>query len=228
VRGVRVLSGRDGGSAGRWRQEFGQTVRSSMFTPWFAVSIGIVIATSLTLARPHPAVTFPPIKSGRCVQVACPSPSVAPSRPATAIKRGVELPVPSSEVNQRLARIRVEYGLLPSGQDQFTAMILVTGRRALGHWQLSFDLPGATIEHIMWADWERTGPDGVVVRGSPSPWPGSRSNGDNTARIVIMGTGTPGQPTTCSFNGARCTFRALRDAGSSGHRGYHDLVGVSE
>src|SRR5262245_41459985 len=202
-------------------------VRSSMFTPWFAVSIGIVIATSLTLARPHPAVTFPPIKTGRCVQAACPSPAVAPSRPSTAIKHGIELQIPGSDVNPRLARVRVEYGLLWSGHHHFTAMILITGRRALARWQLSFGLPGATIEHIMWADWRPVGQAGVVVSGSPSPWPRSRSNGDNTARIVIMGTGTPGQPTRCVFNGASCTFRALKDSGSGSQHGYKDLVPVS-
>src|SRR5262249_56333140 len=107
------------------------------------------------------------------------------------------------------------------------AIVQARGRRLIGPVLLSLEWPGATIQHIMWADRQAEGKGGVVFSGSPSPWPGSRSNGENTARIVIMGTGTPGQPTRCVFNGASCTFRALKDSGSGSQHGYKDLVPVS-
>ncbi len=181
-------------------------LRGAMLTPWFAVSVGIVIATSLTLATPHPALTFPPPKSGRCAAAGCVSP---PAAPVPAIKREVRLPGPASDANVRAAGVKVEYELLPKRpHDGFMAVILVQGRHRLGTWQLRFSLPGASIQHIMWAKWQHDGQGGVVISGSPLPWPRS---GDHEARIVIFGTGTPRWPTGCQFDGGSCTFRALSD-----------------
>ncbi len=190
-------------------------IRGAMLTPWFAVSVGIVIATSLTLARPHPALTFPPTKSGRCAEAGCSSASPAPAAPAPAIKHEVRLPHPASDANVRAAGIKVEYQLLPRHHNHgFMAVILVQARHRLGDWELKFAIPGASIEHIMWAKWRHDG-NVVIVSGSPLPWP--RSGGDE-ARIVVFGTGKPGWPTSCEFDGGSCTFRpfsasALRHAG---------------
>ncbi len=188
-------------------------LRGAMLTPWFAVSVGIVIATSLTLATPHPALTFPPTKSGRCADAGCASPSASPAAPAPAIKQEVRLPEPTSDANVHLAGIKVEYEMLPMQQGGFMAVILIEGRHRLGNWELSFALPGASISNIMWAKWRHDGQGGVVVSGSPHPWPGS---GDNEARIVVFGKGTPTWPTACTFDGGSCTFRALSK--SAGHR----------
>jgi hypothetical protein len=194
------------------RPEYGRMLRGAMLTPWFAVSIGIVIATSLTLATPHPALTFPAPKSGRCVTAGCGSRSATPAPPAPAIKHEVRLPSPASDANVRAAGIKVEYQLLPKRHhDGFMAVIVVQARHRLGTWQLQFSLPGATIQHIMWGKWRHDGQNGVVVSGSPLPWPKS---GDNEARIVVFGTGTPRWPARCQFDGGPCTFRALIDHAS--------------
>ena len=103
--------------------------------------------------------------------------------------------MPTRDANVRVAGIKVEYELLPKRHDGFMALILVQGRHRLGDWELRFRLPGATIEHIMWARWRRHGHGVVVVTGSPLPWPRS---GDNQARIVIFGTGTPRWPAAAS------------------------------
>ncbi len=195
-------------------------LRGAMLTPWFAVSVGIVIATSLTLATPHPALTFPPPESGRCVAAGCASRSATPAPPAPAIKHEVRLPSPASDANVQAADIKVEYELLPKrNQDGFMAVILVRARHRLGTWQLQFSLPGATIQHIMWAKWRHEGQNGVVVSGSPLPWPKS---GDNEARIVVFGTGTPRWPIGCQFDGGTCTFRALTSHASQ----HSDLIHV--
>jgi thiamine-monophosphate kinase len=192
---------------------FGRMVRSAMLTPWFAVSAGIVIATSLTLARPHPALTFPPSKGGRCIQAGCAAPSTAPSDPAPAVKQGVRLP-------SRPGSAKVEYKLLRRKRNHFVAAILIVSHSSLNNWQLRFVWRGATIDDIWGATaWQPQGHGGVIVTGSRSPW---QNSGDNEARIIVFGTastrgtggtgiasGRLGWPTGCELGNQRCTFRAL-------------------
>ena len=193
----------------RWfgsRPEYVRMIRGALLTPWFAVSVGIVIATSLTLARPHPALTFPAPKTGRCAVASCSSPSAPPAVPSPAIKHGARLPVPRSDANVRVPGVKVEYEVMSGPQHGFIAVIVVKSRRQLGDWELSFSLPGASIDHVMWAEWRHRGADGIVVVGSPLPWGQTR---DNEARIIIFGTGRPDRPTRCELDGGSCTFRAM-------------------
>jgi hypothetical protein len=191
------------------RQEYGRIVRGAMLTPWFAVSVGIVIATSLTVATPHPALTFPPSQSGRCVDAGCASASPPPSAPKPAIKNVVRLPATQQRpvsVRVRPAGIKLEYELLPRPYGQFMAVIVIASRKPLGKWSLKFTLPGAEIKSIIWADWQPEGSDGVLVSGAPLPWPRS---GANEARIVVFGAGSPVGPASCLFDGGSCRFIAL-------------------
>jgi hypothetical protein len=200
-------------SSGRWlnlRRDYGRMIRGALMTPWFAVSIGIVIATSLTLAKPHAALTFPPSKTGRCAAAGCSKASAPPSAPSPAIKHGTKLPPPRSDANVRLTGLKVEYQLMPGPDRGFIAVIVVDSRRRLGDWELSFALPGASIDHVMWAKWRHRGADGIVVTGSPLPW---GETNDNEARIVIFGTGRPQGPTSCEFDGVSCTFLAMPKQG---------------
>ncbi len=68
-----------------------RAVRGAFLSPWFAVSLGIIVAASLSMAAPRAALTFPPSKAGRCVPAGCantrhssgsnqPSPPVRPAR----------------------------------------------------------------------------------------------------------------------------------------------------
>ncbi len=183
----------------RMRPDFGRMVRGAMLTPWFAFSAGIVIAASLTLATPHPALTFPPGQSGRCIQVGCASPPRAPSGQAPAIKHVVRLSPPHG-------RVRVEYQLLHRNHDRFVAVILIVGHRSLGNWRLRFVMPGVMIDDIWGATTWRPDGHGVIVSGSPSPW---QKSGDNEARIIVFGTGRLARPRGCQFDNRRCAFRAL-------------------
>jgi hypothetical protein len=191
------------------RPEFGRIVRSAMLTPWFAVSAGIVIATSLTIATPHAALTFPPSQSGRCVDAGCASTSPPPSAPRPAIKREVRLPATqprAASVSVRPAGIKLEYEFLPMQYGHFMAVIIIVGRQSLGKWTLKFALPGARIKSIIGARWQREGSDGVIVSGSPLPWPRS---GANEARIVIFGEGSPVGPASCFLDDGSCRFLSL-------------------
>jgi hypothetical protein len=174
-----------------------------MLTPWFAVSVGIVIATSLTLASPHPALTFPAPKSGRCVHACGPVTRQATGRNPTS-KHVNPLP-PRPGVGRHQA-VEVQYAEQPTHKGQFMALIVIIGRHALKSWTLKFSLPGADIDSIMWAKWRPDGTDGVIIRGLPLPW--TRS-GASEVRIVISGTGRPGAPTGCFFDSAPCRFRAV-------------------
>ena len=186
-----------------------------MLTPWFAVSVGIVVAASLTVAQPRAALIFPPSASGGCRQSGC--------RPAGTNASGGQLPTASNEVRLRVSTrrlvkarpspIKVKYQVLPRHQAQFTVVVVLVSPKLLGKWSLRFSLPGAHVTSVMWARWEAGGHFGVVVEGSPLPWPRSRSD---EARIVIFGTGTPGRPGHCVVNDARCTFRALGGTGRHG------------
>jgi hypothetical protein len=215
---------------------FWRMVWSAMLTPWFAVSAGIVIAASLALVRPHPALTFPPSRSGRCVHARCASPSPATTGPAPAIKQEIRLPPQG-------ARAKVEYKLLRSKHEHFVAVILIVSRRPLNNWRLRFVLPGATIDDIWGATaWQPEGQGGVIVTGSRSPW---QKSGDNEARIIVFGTastsstsgaggatgtGRLGWPKGCEFGNQRCAFRPLpRDAGHylGGYASWHDRSAYS-
>ncbi len=176
-----------------------------MLTPWFAVSVGIVTATSLTLATPHPALTFPAPKSGRCVEAGCTG-AVPPDKGRhQTIKH--EIPLPSQpDASEQPAGIRVEYAMQPMKHDRFIAVIVIASRHPLKNWTLKFVLRGVHIDSIIWAKWRLDGPDGVIVNGSPSPWPRSSAN---EARIVIDGSGAPSWPRGCVFDTGSCRFRAL-------------------
>jgi hypothetical protein len=193
------------------RPEYGRIVRGAMLTPWFAVSVGIVVATSLTLATPHAALTFPAPKSGRCAQAGCTSASPAAKGRQPTIRQEIQLPSQSA-ASLRLSDVKVEFALQQGQQGRdgqgghFMAVILIVSPHALKDWTLRFVLPGAHIDTVMWASWQPDGPYGFLVSGSPLPW--ARS-GANEARLVITGTGTPGSPTGCVFNSGRCRFRAL-------------------
>jgi hypothetical protein len=182
-----------------------------MLTPWFAVSVGIVVATALSLAAPHPALTFPPTKSGHCAQTDCSTSSPLAKGRAPAIKKDAPLHATQLPGRQRTtanvrAAVRVEYQLMRRQHHQFIAVILIIGHKSLGKWNMQFTLPGAQIASILWARWARDGNDRLMVSGSPLPWPRSAAN---KARIVVFGSGTPGWPSRCTFDGEACTFRKL-------------------
>lgn len=184
--------------------EYCRVLRGVMLTPWFAVSVGIVLAASLTLASPHAALSFPPRQDGTCTARDCGSGGTGPQ---PAVDPGIRLPVSERHyVSARLSGIGVEYQLLPRRRAGFIAVIKIDSQRPLGKWNLRFVLPGARIGSIIWAKWEPQGSAGVLVQGAPLAWP--RSSADET-RIVIFGTGTPGWPTDCVIDGASCSFSSL-------------------
>ena len=179
--------------------EYGHMLRNVFLAPWFAVSLGLVIAAVMTLASPHAALTFPPGAGNPCGGAGCTGGQIVrPMLPAIGL--------PASDhryINPRHSAIAVEYQLLSARRGTFMAVIIVSSRGALGSWDLSFQLPGAHIQSVMWAKWMPNGHSGIYIQGSPASWPRSDSNG---ARIVISGTGIPQRPRDCVLDRARCRF----------------------
>ncbi|HET7013834.1 MAG TPA: hypothetical protein VFI65_07985 [Streptosporangiaceae bacterium] len=184
--------------------EYWRVVRGAFLAPWFAVSLGIVVAASLSLATPRAALSFPPTDGG----------SNAPHKPARNTSSG-----PTAAVNRQAPvhgpvdpeawsgrQVLVRYRLMTQRRGQFMAMIAISSRRPLGNWRLRFLLPGASVKSIMWGQWAKDVSGAVVVYGVPAPWPRSAPS---QARIVISGTGAPQWPKRCAYNGTHCAFGQL-------------------
>jgi hypothetical protein len=194
-------------------------IRGAMLTPWAVVSLGIVLAASLTLATPRAVLTFPPSSPDRCQAANCgPNGNGLNGGPLPTAKLGVKFPairtgpaggVSAGHSSRRVfsashGPVRVQYALLPRYSDHFVAVIVITSQRALGDWTLRFAIPGSQIKLVMLARWQPLGHDGGIA--SDAPW-SSAPSGEYRARIVIMGTGAPGRPRGCVFDGVRCSFR---------------------
>lgn len=189
--------------------EYRRAVRGAFLAPWFAVSLGIVIAASLSLAAPRAALSFPPAK-GHCVAAGCSNvphkTGRAASGPTAAVNRQPTSREPASRGDAFGRSVVVRYRLLRQRRGQFMAMIQISGRRPLGNWRLRFSLPDARIRSVMWGQWAVGGAGAVTVYGSPSPWPRSSPG---RVRIVISGVGVPQWPRRCAYDRIRCVFRRL-------------------
>jgi hypothetical protein len=187
--------------------------RGALLTPWSAVSVGIVLASALTLANPRAVLTFPPSTAARCQAADCAPLEGQSSGPLPTAGRGTKFRqthagqagglTTRSATPAPLARVQLRYAVLPRYRGHFTAVIVIIGQRPLGDWSLRFVVPGSQIKIVIGARWRPAGRSGGLV-SAPS-W-SSRSAADR-ARIVIIGTGRPGRPRGCVFDGARCSFR---------------------
>jgi len=189
--------------------EYRRAVRGAFLAPWFAVSLGIVIAASLSLAAPRAALSFPPAK-GHCRTAGCSGPQHktgrATSGPTAAVNRQPTSREPKSRGDASGRSVVVRYRLMMQRRGKFMAMIQISGRRPLGNWRLRFSLPDARIRSIMWGQWAAGGAGSVTVYGSPSPWPRSSPG---RVRIVVSGVGAPQWPRRCAYDRVRCVFRRL-------------------
>jgi hypothetical protein len=223
-------------------------IRGALLTPWAAVSLGIVVAASLTLATPRAVLTFPSTAPARCQTNGCELTGVGSSSvPRPTAKLGAKFPpihtgrtarpasglASSSATPEPTGPVQVQYAMLPRYGNHFVALIVITSPRTLGKWTLRFAIPGAEIRLVMWARWTPQGKDGGIVSGTPGE---SNLAGPNRAKIVVMGTGSPGRPGDCVFDGVRCSFRDFNggvsdfnwqpadgsgDGGSGGDAGGH-------
>jgi hypothetical protein len=99
--------------------------------------------------------------------------------------------------------VTVRFRVFQTGQSGFTAFLTLHSRWKIGRWSLRFRLPGAHIDRVIGASWQRSASSGGVAVGRPWPWPDAD---DTMVRITVLGTGRPGIPAGCVFDRAACTF----------------------
>jgi hypothetical protein len=198
-------------------------------SPWFAAGAGVVIATGVMIYTPH---TNFAIDIQKCQLVACTKLTPQGGPPPVPVGTGAPMPAPSKASLPKGMTFWYQPG--HSNGDEFSMWIEVRARGGLGQWKLSFRVPGAKGIYVYWPRWTVSGTNGVTVN---SYYAGTESavyteisadesdvaggltlNGD-TALFQIRGTGAPNAPTTCTYNGASCTFKlssTLATAGSQG------------
>ena len=201
-------------------------------TPWFAASTGFVIAAGMSLYSPHASITFPPAigtihcrVNGCVTQGGKGSGSLASSAPGQRLRTRHQ-----GRRSEGPARPRFTFTVLWRGHDSFGAKIIIPASWSLGAWQLAFQLPGTQIQNVFGAEWLQSA-SGHGGTASPFHVDGRAADHDRVS-FQIFGTGSLSSPTSCTFDGAACTFKvisagkdAARDSGGFGGAGHGGTSG---
>jgi hypothetical protein len=207
--------------------------RGLIATPWFAAATGFVLAAALWIHAPHAELKFP--SGGEpCTQVTCTALATPGAGSLAITTPGVPLPHPRRHAKASRQTTDAKSGRTASTGLTFTfrvlwqrhgtfdAMISVAGDRAIGHWQLAFQMPDDKITYVMGANWlpspggtggvasSLTGPASQPGGPGPGQGPGTGPGdaGSHGAEFMVVGDGTPTTPVSCFYNGASCTFTA--------------------
>jgi hypothetical protein len=201
-------------------------VRGLLVSPWFAAGAGFVVAAGAFMYAPHAKLEFgSAIGVTQCKIAKC-HPTNQLGAPGIAAGTGdgtLPTPGPSpSAAPAATARLTFGYTVTSHLHGQFQMLLTVTGKKAIGTWSISFVIPGATDVTVAEATSQQTAtaspaasptPSRTVTPG-PAPSPGSSPvvTGDHGADqtdslyLIVKGDGTPSAPTSCIFDGARCSF----------------------
>lgn len=197
-----------------------------LMTPWLAAGVGVVVAAVLALNVPRAVLTYSQTNPGaRCQAPSCnlvppvqqhgglaaKDPGVelrrhkrhaGPARPLAARGPAARGHARNRKPHQPVAPVDVQYQILRRWPAGFTGLITIMSRATLSGWRLAFRYPDVHIDSVAGAKWNARG-DGGVASAVPWPWGGPPGN---IVRILIVANGMPGQPTSCRFDGARCSF----------------------
>lgn len=207
--------------------------RTLLVTPWFAAGAGFVLAAGLWIYSPHTELRFPsnatapatvPCTTPGCVTAkGQPNGQLAVTTPGVRIKhprKGQDRNGQSNAAGQHTAisGLTFTFTTLWHQDGKFGGLIKVSGKDLPSSWQLTFAIPGARIEYVLGAQWQpaSSGGGGTATGtqnqsgqdGGQGDRQGQDSDQDqgNSLSFMIMASGTPGTPTSCVFNGARCAF----------------------
>jgi hypothetical protein len=188
-----------------------------MVTPWFAAGAGVLIAAAILLESPGRAVLSygPPLDPGvTCRYQGCTAgPGGAGSQTTT--QHGTKLHPPPAHAAARQAGrpgqggrhsrvspagVTVSFRAHQHGQAGFVGIItLVSRRRSLGDWKLSFRVPGARIMAVQGAAWQpnQAGDGGMASwagsgQGGSGQGPGGSQGGGGLAGQGPGGSGQDG------------------------------------
>jgi hypothetical protein len=208
--------------------------RSLLVTPWFAAGAGFVLAAGLWVYSPHTELKFPtanapygvPCTTMQCGpagngQLATSSPSKRIVRQTTH-GRAAQPDVTGRHASN--SGLTFTFAVPWQQNDGFQALITVRGKHLPATWRLEFTMPGTHIRYVIGAQWQPSpnGDGGTAFapqfgggQGQDQnygqddgygPNPGGYRRQGGSISILVMGSGTPGTPTNCVFNGASCTF----------------------
>lgn len=199
-------------------------VRGLLATPWFAAAMGLVVAAGLWIYAPHAELRFPPSASGAqpCLVDGCSiTPSTIGGSLATTSGQAVVHSAKSGRLGvdgRAVAGLTFSYVVLWHSHGKFGVVISVTGRQRPREWKLTFAMPGDQISAVTGADWQPSGAGAGTASAPSGPqgnWPGANHGypGGQDAQdqrdgisFLVVGRGRHVVPTSCTFNGASCTF----------------------
>jgi Cellulose binding domain len=196
-------------------------VRSLLVTPWFAASAGIVIAAGLWIYTPHTVLAFPTSRLGDvpCATRGCSSAgsktggSLAVSIPGVQLRQKQRRPgqtaKPDAQGQHSASGLTFDFTVLWQRHGKFGAAISVSGRHMPSSWRLTFEMPGTQIGSVIGAKWTAyASGDGGTAAATGERHDGSDGDltGEHPIGLLLMGTGSASAPTSCTFNGASCTF----------------------
>jgi hypothetical protein len=136
-----------------------ETARGLLVTPWFAAGTGFVIAAGMWIYAPHASLLI----SSKPFESACKVLGCGPEGGGSGLGHGSQPGGTSgkstsgtSTGGQSLAAsgLAFSYHVLWHEQGKFGALIMITGRHAIEHWRLSFEMPGTQISAVDGGSWQ--------------------------------------------------------------------------
>ena len=180
------------------------------------------MAMGALIYAPHASLGFGgAIQVTHCKQSLCRQ--VTPQGGGPLIPAGSGVTVSPSTASA-LAGMTFSYQVVERNQFGFVMLITIKAQHSLGHWSLSFVIPGATAVYVVaGAHWTQSGSDGGTasnyLSGTESagyaPLAGNQDGTDgglvtsgDAVQLTVDGTGTPRAPkgrydnATCAFTGS--------------------------
>jgi hypothetical protein len=205
------------------RRRLKRAGRRLLVSPWFAAGAGVVIATGAIIYTPHATFDFGnAIHVIHCPQAQCAPVTAQGGAPGLPAGIGGGPVTASPRTISVTAGMSFWYQVLDRTQSGFIMQITITASHSLGPWRLSFVIPGATGVYVPDARWKPSGTNGGTASnyfsGTESsdyaPISGYQSGGaagssryGYTVQFQVRGSGTPGVPTHCFYDGVACQFR---------------------
>jgi hypothetical protein len=199
--------------------------RSLLVTPWFAASMGVVIAAALWIHAPDTLLRIP--NSGPQIQP-CTSADCYTGGEAATSSPGQAIKDPPSTGRHHGAwkrrrrgaadRIEFTYALRQHG-DRFQEVITLSGRDLPAKWALTFEIVKTRITGVSGTHWQLWASDNggkASPNRSPELGPGRHSD---AVTFVVYGLGRATSPVSCTFDGNQCSFSPAPVGGRVGWHG---------
>jgi len=198
---------------------FSTAVRRVVVTPTFAAGLGVVIAAAMAYPMTKTVISYggtPPAGGSPCRLDGCVggtdgSGSLATARPGAPLRS----PAPTTDPGRAAppapgtgtvvtGQPLMQYQTLREWDGGFIGQITISDASGSipASWQLRLAYDSARIIGVWGGRWSPSGDHTVLV--TPDSGDGSSRTGDGHVQVVIVVSGHPGPPSSCSFNGQAC------------------------